>query len=139
MEASKKRLVWQFCLFLVVFVVAFSGTKFLIPKIVPNYELEKVSAGLNKKGAVMVDKETRLDNSSVSGDTLVYNYTLVNVDSKAAGFSAQGAEQFIQQNAQQNLDNSPNMDYFRKKKVFLKYIYKDKNSKPLFNFTINAK
>lgn len=139
MEAGNKKLVWQFLIFIVVFVVAFFGTKYMIPKIIPNYELGKVAAEMNKKGPVMIDAQTRLDNSSASGDTLFYNYTLVSVTAEDPGFNSIEAKEFVKAGAQKNLDTNPNMIYFREKKIILKYLYKDKSGKALFDFTINAK
>lgn len=139
MEVKNKKLIGQLCLFLTVFAIAFFGTRYLIPKINPNSELEKTVAEMNKKGPVMVDAETRLENSSVSGDTLQYNYTLIHITEGDPGFDKKKAEQFLKQNAQQNLDNSPEMAFCREKKIALKYLYKDKDRKVLFNFTITAK
>jgi len=139
MGAGNKKLIKQAGIFLIVFIVAFFGTKYLMSKIKPNYELEKISADINKKGSVMIDAETRLETSSVSGDTLKYIYTLVNVTKEDTTFDGKGAQQFIRTNAQHNLDTDSRMSYYREKKIRLKYLYKDKNGKDLFNFTINTK
>ena len=86
----------------------------------------------------MVDKDTRLDNASVFENTLQYNYTLINIAKDDAGLDLDGAKKFITKNAQDNLDNRPEMKTYRENKISLKYNYKDKNGKNLFDFTIKA-
>lgn len=140
MEKSKKKLVLQVAIFAVTFIVAFFGTQYLMNSgNSSDKELMKISDDMNKKCPIMVDNETQLDNSEVFDNTLQYNYTLVNVDKNDTSFDSAGAKQFIMKNAQDNLDNRPEMKTYREKKILLKYNYKDKNGKNLFDFTINAK
>jgi hypothetical protein len=140
MEKSKKKLVLQVAIFAITFIVAFFGTQCLMKSTnSSDKELMKISDDMNKKCPIMVDNETQLDNSEVFDNTLQYNYTLVNVAKNDASFDSAGAKQFIMKNAQENLDNRPEMKTYREKKISLKYNYKDKNGKTLFDFTINAK
>ncbi len=140
MEESKKKIISQVAIFAVTFIVAFFGTQYLMKSInSSDKELMKISDDMNKKCPIMVDNETQLDNSKVFDNTLQYNYTLVNVVRNDSSFDLIGAKKFIMKNAQDNLDNRPEMKSYREKKVALKYNYKDKNGKNLFDFTINAK
>ena len=140
MEESKNKIISQVAIFAVTFIVAFFGTQYLMKSInSSDKELMKISDDMNKKCPIMVDNETQLDNSKVFDNTLQYNYTLVNVVRNDSSFDLIGAKKFIMKNAQDNLDNRSEMKSYREKKVALKYNYKDKNGKNLFDFTINAK
>ena len=140
MEESKNKIISQVAIFAVTFIVAFFGTQYLMKSTnSSDKELMKISDDMNKKCPIMVDNETQLDNSKVFDNTLQYNYTLVNVVRNDSSFDLIGAKKFIMKNAQDNLDNRPEMKSYREKKIALKYNYKDKNGKNLFDFTINAK
>jgi hypothetical protein len=140
MEESKKKIISQVAIFAVTFIVAFFGTQYLMKgSNSSDKELIKISDDMNKKCPIMVDNETQLDNSKVFDNTLQYNYTLVNVVKNDSSFDLIGAKKFIMKNAQDNLDNRPEMKSYREKKVALKYNYKDKNGKNLFDFTVNVK
>jgi hypothetical protein len=140
MEESKNKIISQVAIFAVTFIVAFFGTQYLMKSTnSSDKELMKISDDMNKKCPIMVDNETQLDNSKVFDNTLQYNYTLVNVVRNDSSFDLIGAKKFIMKNAQDNLDNRPEMKSYREKKVALKYNYKDKNGKNLFDFTINTK
>ena len=140
MEESKKKIISQVAIFAVTFIVAFLGTQYLMKSFnSSDKELMKISDDMNKKCPIMIDNETQLDNSKVFDNTLQYNYTLINVVKNVSSFDLVGAKKFIMKNAQDNLDNRPEMKSYREKKVALKYNYKDKNGKNLFDFTINAK
>ena len=140
MGESKKKIISQVAIFAVTFIVAFFGTQYLMKSTnSSDKELMKISDDMNKKCPIMVDNETQLDNSKVFDNTLQYNYTLVNVVRNDSSFDLIGAKKFIMKNAQDNLDNRPEMKSYREKKVALKYNYKDKNGKNLFDFTINTK
>lgn len=140
MEESKKKIILQVVIFAITFMVAFFGTQYLMKGgNSSDNELIKISDELNKKCPVMVDSETQLDNSKVFDNTLQYNYTLINVAKNDTTFDSAGAKKFIQKNAQGNLDNRPEMKVYRDKKIALKYNYRDKNGKKLFDFIINSK
>jgi hypothetical protein len=140
MEESKMKIISQVAIFAVTFIVAFFGTQYLMKgSNSSDKELIKISDDMNKKCPIMVDNETQLDNSKVFDNTLQYNYTLVNVVKNDSSFDLIGAKKFIMKNAQDNLDNRPEMKSYREKKVALKYNYKDKNGKNLFDFTVNVK
>ena len=139
MEESKKKIVSQVIITILTFLVAFFGTRYLMSNFnSADKELKKIAIEINKSTPTMVDKDTRLDNASVFENTLQYNYTLLNVTKNDAGIDLDGAKKFITKNAQDNLDNRPEMKSYRENNISLKYNYKDKNGKNLFNFTIKA-
>jgi hypothetical protein len=58
-----------------------SGTLFN-KKVSVNEMLIAISANLNKKTPMIIDQNTRLDSSAVSGNKLIYKYTMVNFNSE---------------------------------------------------------
>ena len=139
MPENNKKLVNQILLFVVVFAIAFFGTKYLVSSFGgANSKLKKVALELNKKGPQQMDLETRLDSTTAAGDTLAYHYTLVNVTHKDTTVNLVRAKEYITKQAQTNFDTNAQMSDLRAMKAKLKYEYKDKNGQPLFNFTIAA-
>lgn len=139
MEESKKKIISQVIITILTFLVAFFGTTYLMSNFnSADKELNKIAIEINKSAPTMVDKDTRLDNVSVFENTLEYNYTLINIAKDDAGLDLDGAKKFIMKNAQDNLDNRPEMKDYREKKIALKYNYKDKNGKQLFDFTVKT-
>lgn len=107
----------------------------------PYNRLISTSKEINEKGVIMVDRDTRLDSTSVIKDplTLVYYYTIVTVDKDSITIDTNEAEKALSKQTQENVDASPEMEDFRKHSIFLKYTYKDKKGKYLFDFTIKPK
>lgn len=136
MEKPKNQLLVQILIFGIVFVIAFFGTRMLFFGSNADSELQQVSDEMNKTMPILVDSETRLDKSSVSGDTLQYHYTLVNVTKENPSRDLTEAKAFMTSNASKNLEQSAEMKLYREKSVPLQYIYNDKNGKLLFDFTV---
>jgi hypothetical protein len=139
MPENNKKLVNQIVLFVVVFAIAFFGTKYVVASFkADNSKLKKVALELNRRGPQLIDSETRLDSTTASGDTLQYHYTLVNLSTKDTTVNLQEAKEYIKKQAQTNFDTNAQMKELRTMKAKLKYEYKDKNNLPVFNFTITA-
>jgi hypothetical protein len=104
----------------------------------PYNKLVDTSEEINEKGAVTLDQDTRLDSTSVIKEplTLVYYYTVVNVNNDSVPIDVNDATKFLRKQAQENYDTTPEMEDFRKHDIYLKYAYKDKKGKYLFDFTI---
>lgn len=139
MEQSVKRKIYQGVIFAVTFVVAFFGTQYLLKEFKGNDKvLKDMAARLNSKCPVMIDSITRLDSVSLpNGNTFQYNYTL-SIAKEDSLYNGNATKQLIKSNAQENLNSNPEMNYMRDNFVSLKYIYKDKNDKQLFDFTIQS-
>lgn len=139
MPENKNKIRNQVLLFVGVFAIAFAGTQFAMSFFRgSNSKLIEVAQELNKKGPQLIDPETRIDSTTAAGDTLVYHYTLVNLTKQDTTVNLEGAKAYIKKQAQTNFDTNTKMNELREMKVKLKYEYKDKNSQPLFNFTITA-
>jgi hypothetical protein len=94
----------------------------------PTYDetMMKAASEINKSCPLMVDQDTRLDNTlALPGKVFQYNYTLVNwlKDSVDVGALQTYMEPLIINNAK----TSPDMQYHRDHRATLAYHYKDKH------------
>lgn len=97
----------------------------------------KTSEEINKKCPMVIDAYTQLDNTTVTDNplTLAYLYTVsINKDSLALDINE--AKKNLITTTQNAANTSPEMAYMRDNAILLKYHYKDKNGKYLFDFTI---
>jgi len=139
MEDGQKKLVSQIVLFIVVFAIAFFGTKYVMSALKSeNSELKKAVAELNKDCPKVIDSETRLDSASTFDNTFEYHFTLINFSKVDPKLNIESVKKEIQYSAQKNYDTNPAMAGFREKDVLLKYSYKDKAGKALFDFTVKT-
>jgi len=138
MEKSKKKIIWQALIFVVTFVVAFFATQYLMSDTsAVDKELKAVAEEMNKSCPMMIDKDTRLDNTiALKNNTLQYNYTLLHIEKGAKDVNVEDIKKYIMSKSQENLNTNPEMDYYREKNTALKYYYKDKKGKYLLDFTI---
>ncbi len=91
-------------------------------------ELVKAASELNAMCPMMVDSETRLDNSmSLPGKIFQYNYTLVNT--AVSDIDVEEFINFMEPNLVNNAKTNPQMQSFRDYKVTMEYNYKDKDGK----------
>lgn len=95
----------------------------------------EVASELNKSCPIMVDSETRLDNTIALPDNVFqYFYTLVNMTKETTDF------EFMKTQLEPTIINfvktNPEMKFQRDHKTTVKYSYKDKNG--IFLFTISV-
>jgi flagellar biosynthesis/type III secretory pathway M-ring protein FliF/YscJ len=139
MEQGKKKIVVQVVIFIVAFALAFFGTKYVMSSFKSsNPELEKAVTEMNKQCPQVIDNETRLDSASTFDNTFQYNYTLINFAKGDPKLDVETVKKAIRASAQENFDVNPAMKTFREKDVSLKYNYKDKTGKDIFDFTIKT-
>ncbi|HMI07783.1 MAG TPA: hypothetical protein VK528_09580 [Flavobacterium sp.] len=133
---NKKGLLTQVAIFVVVFGIAFFGTQYFFKKDI-GAELQKVVTEMNKKCPLKVDADTQIDNTQfIAPKTIQYNYTILTIDKDSSAVDPADMKKMLQSQSQQSLDNSAEMELFRKNEVTLKYNYKDKNGKDLLDFAI---
>ena len=139
MDQSVKRKIYQGVIFAITFVIAYFGTQYLLKEFKANdHVLQDMATALNQKCPVIVDNVTTLDSASIPNDTTFqYNYSL-SISKEDAIYNQESTKQLIKSNAQKNLDSNPEMKYLRDNFVLLKYSYKDRNDKQLFDFTIKS-
>lgn len=138
MGASKQNMLKSAVLFVVFFCIAFFGTSYLMGSKTER-RLKEVSEEINQNCPAKVDSETRLDSTSVTGETLNYYYALPNESVAAKTFDVNGAKNFIRSQAQKNYDTNPQMKDMRELGVELHYHYRDGHGTPAFDFSIKPK
>jgi hypothetical protein len=132
----KTKKILSYALTIIIGVVVYQLVNHFLFK-PPSFEtqLMKVAAELNKNCPFMVDSDTRLDNSvGGPGKNFVYNYTLIN--HAEADINIVELKQNMIPFLTNYIKTSEDMQTFRKEKVTLKYIYKDKSGTFLFSITI---
>jgi hypothetical protein len=92
--------------------------------------LVKVSAQMNKKLPMFVDKDTRLDSvSAVPGRHFIYHYTLVTFNS--SDVTADKFHNVIRPRLKSRLCESAEMQNFLRNGVSISYLYRGKDGQPV--------
>jgi len=101
-------------------------------------ELQEMSDQMDKMCPMTIDSGTRLDSTAAKEEplTLVYYYTATTASKDALPDNVEQVKKDLKKQAQDNLDNSQDMEAFRKMNVALIYDYRDKNGEYLFNYTV---
>jgi hypothetical protein len=106
----------------------------------PGYDKEMmhIASELNKTCPIMIDAETRLDNSiALPPNTFQYNYTLVNIDKESVDTTI--AKNTLEPTIINFVKTNPQMQYARDHKTTINYYYKDKNGMYLFIVSVPPK
>ncbi len=108
------------------FGLSYFGVQQLFFKVPPlDKAMMEMASEINKTCPVMVDSETRLDNTIVvSKNVFQYFYTLVNVD-KASTDTIE-MRKYLEPNIINFVKTNPQMKFQRDRKTTLNYYYKDK-------------
>jgi len=103
----------------------------------PSYDKAMMSAAseINKTCPVMVDAETRLDNTiALPGNVFQYNYTLVKIDK--ANADTLSMKNYLEPTITNVVKTNPQMKFQRDHNTTMNYYYKDKNGLYLFIVTV---
>lgn len=106
------------------FAIILIGKQLLTEKPTFDKVMTEMASEFNKALPMMIDKETRLDNTMAMPDnSFIYNYTLVNLplDSIDVTYFNEFMEPIIINNVKSN----PDLIVFRDNDVTLQYSYKD--------------
>ena len=98
-------------------------------------ELKSTSQQMNRGCPVMVDKETRLDNTAGGpGNTFTYSFTLVNygVDE----INVQALRETMKPYLVNTVKSNPAMNLFRANGVTIVYKYRDKRGRPVMDIAL---
>jgi hypothetical protein len=109
------------------FAIAYFGTqKLFFNSGSIDKEMMNVANEINKSCPMMIDSETRLDNTVAMPDKVFqYNYTLVNLDKSQV--DTVSAKKYLETNIVNQVKTNPQMKYQRDHQWILNYLYKDKN------------
>lgn len=104
-----------------------------------NPELDRammqMAGELNKSCPVMIDSETRLDNTtSLPNNVFQYNYSLINLDKDSVNIEE--AKTYLESTIATTVRTNPDMKYFRDNKTTINYSYKDRSGVFLFKISI---
>ncbi len=133
-EAPKKKINLKYWIaFAVAFAIFYAIGKFggeAIYKSLskPHYEkaLIEMANELNKNCPLILDAETRLDNTiALPGNIFQYNYSLINIDKESLNIDEVKA--YLEQQIINTAKTNPDMKIFRDNKTTLRYSYKDKS------------
>jgi len=95
----------------------------------------QLASEINKSCPIMIDAETRLDNSvALPNHLFVYNYTLINVE--AGTIDTLQIKSKLEPIIVNFIKTNPQMKQVRDEKVTISYYYKDKNAKYLFQIPV---
>lgn len=97
--------------------------------------LHEVSEEINKKCPMIIDKDTKLNNTVVlSNKTIQYNYTLVNLEKENTDVEV--LEKEFTPLLLKDVKTNPGLKPFRDRGVTLSYYYKDKNGDFIMNYKV---
>jgi hypothetical protein len=98
-------------------------------------QLVMLAREYNKRGATMIDKETRIDSMSAGpGKMLTYHYTMVNYAMEEV--DPDKAKEAIRPPAIAHIRSSEEMKALKDAGVLFTYKYADKNGRAAFEFTV---
>ncbi|MGV8880505.1 MAG: hypothetical protein ACOH2A_15920, partial [Sphingobacteriaceae bacterium] len=98
-------------------------------------QMMQMASELNKTCPVMVDAETRLDNTVALPDKIfTYNYTLVNQVKDS--INVEELKNYLTPLVTNNIKTNPDMKFYRDNKITLSYYYKDKQGVFLLNIDV---
>jgi hypothetical protein len=103
----------------------------------PTYDqvMMKAASEINKSCPMMVDQETRLDNTVALPENIFqYNYTLVNMEKAATDIGEM--ENNLRPILINGVKTNPDMKINRDNKTTMGYYYKDKNGEFLFKILV---
>jgi acetyltransferase-like isoleucine patch superfamily enzyme len=97
--------------------------------------LMEVAKEINKSCPIMVDNETRLDNSIALPDKVFqYNYTLISTLKDSIDIEV--LKSYLEPNLKNFVKTNPDMQTMRENKTTLKYYYKDMNGSHILTITV---
>lgn len=115
------------------FIVFFVLKSFLFKAVTIDKINMMIASEINKTSPIVVDFETRLDNTMVQPENIfAYNYTLINFVKESIG-SLQ-IENAINPRMIQTINNYPDMEFKRNHQTTLSYNYSDKDGQHIVQF-----
>ncbi len=99
-------------------------------------EMMAIANEINKSCPLMLDKETRLDNTiSMPNNVFQYNYTLINQDKNLVDVTK--FINYLEPRIINNIKTSPNLKFQREHNTTMNYVYKDRSGVFLFEIIIS--
>lgn len=120
-----------------VFAVSYWGVQQLFFKAIPfDKVMMQVASEINKTCPIMVDEQTRLDNTiALPDNSFQYNYTLVKLTKDEVDIER--VKEYIEPGIVNNIKTNPDMKIYRDNKTTMIYYYKDKNGEFVHKFSVS--
>ncbi len=143
MSKDNNKLSIQIIIFIVIFAIAFLGTKYVMSSLTSTENiLEEVSKEMNVKCPMMLNPDIRLEYTDVMAVQgkygLLYVCTLINEDVSDKKFDPELVGKKTKLAAQKDFESNPEMKKARKRDVTIYYVCYDKNKKNLVGFEITG-
>ena len=123
---------------IIVGAITFLVTFFLVQQLLsPNLDkiMMKTASEINKSCPIMIDSETRLDNTiTLPSKIFQYNYTLVNMEKETVDIVS--LKNYLEPNITNFVRTNPDMKIQRDNKCTINYYYKDKYGDYLFTISV---
>lgn len=142
-QSKKNKGVKYWICFAVTFVICYVLASFAVNKLFEvshgdllDEKLTIVASEINKQCPMMIDNETRLDNTVAMPDNVFqYNYTLVSADKES--FDIESVKNYLEPTIVNIVKTNPDMQTMRDNKVTVRYCYKDKSGMHLFTISVS--
>jgi len=136
MTENKQKQIKTLLGFAVGVVVMFLMQQYLFKAPSFDKQMVQLASELNKTCPMMIDAETRWDNTvALPGNTFQYNYTLINLLKDSTDLER--IEEYLNPIILNTIKTNPDLKLFRDNNVIMSYNYKDKNSIHLFKLTFS--
>lgn len=126
-KSEKRKKIISAVVGAIAFVLSyFAAQHFFFEK--PSFDkvMVEVASEINKTCPIMVDQDTRLDNTvAMPNNIFQYNYTLVNMVKSEV--NSEDLKNYIEPVLINTIRTNPDMKIYRDNKITLAYNYKDKN------------
>ena len=125
---------------IIVGIIAFFAASFLVQQLffkAPKLDkiMTEVMSEINKSCPIMIDSETRLDNTVVIPPNIFqYNYTLINMEEGTVDIAM--LKNHLEPNITNFVRTNPDMKFQRDNKMTVNYYYGDKNRNHLFTISV---
>ena len=137
-QKQKKVVNYKALIGIIVGATAFLAASFLVQQLrSPSFDkvMLKTASEINKSCPIMIDSETRLDNTiTLPPKVFQYNYTLVNIEKKTVDITA--LKDYLEPNITNFVRTNPDMKFQRDNKVTINYYYQDKDRNYLFTISV---
>lgn len=123
--------------FIMAFGLAYWGVQQLFFKPLSfDQVLVRTANEINKTCPIMIDDQTRLDNTvALPDNTFQYNYTLINLTT--AEISLDTIKKYVEPGIINNVKTHPDMKIYRENKTTLIYYYNDMNGEFVYKLEVS--
>ncbi len=121
-----------------IFIGYFLVNQFVFKAPSLDEKMMQMAGELNKNCPIMIDKDTRLDNSiALPGNAFLYNYTLINLTKDEIDTAVFNAN--LRPTILNTIKTSPDLKVFRANNIEMQYNYKDKQGVFIYKFIFQSK